>query len=167
MEITESYHFHPSDFNLQGRRMSDKETFRSVLKTWERDFHQSHSEYYAEYMYANRRTMLLLQHSCDADPRMLYGMDYFGEFDPSISIKMEMAGMKNDSETIVVYGIDSAYMSINGYVARFDEDKGNYPLTLLTDNELPDGVVKLMCPDDDDDDFEEELLPIDFEFLTR
>ena len=59
-EIIETYRFNPADFNKKGRRISDGVTFREVVKTFERDFHERHSAEYALNFYANARTMHLL-----------------------------------------------------------------------------------------------------------
>ena len=34
-EIIETYHFNPSDFNYDGRRLSDGKSFRDVIKDFE------------------------------------------------------------------------------------------------------------------------------------
>lgn len=150
MEIKETYHFTPHDFDSNGKRMSDGTPFREVLKEFEQDFHSRHSNYYALYLFANTRTMLILSRSCNAKENMIYGMDLVdSEFDPTTNHLIEEA---SSGENIVVYGIDSAFMVLdeNG-IPKIDEQKMIFPLTLLIDNGLSDGVLHLKYLDDDKD----------------
>ena len=154
MEIKETYHFSPQDFDSKGKRTSDGASFRDVLKGFEYDFHERHSNYYALYLFANSRTMLLLSHSCNARKNMIYGMELIdGEFDPNTNHFIEEA---SDGKNIVVYGIDSAFMQLdeNG-VPKIDAQKGIYPLTLLVDNRLKDNVLHLKYLDDDNSNDED------------
>ena len=162
-EIIETYHFNPSDFNYDGRRLSDGKSFRDVIKDFERDFHVRHTSEYALNLYANTRSMMLLARSCDAAPFLTYGMDltqgktFDAEKDPFINHQMDI-----HSKKILVYGIDSAYMDKfdkNGYPI-IEENSGIYPLTLLIDDKMPDNIVKLAVPTTGDDD-ESDLVTID------
>jgi hypothetical protein len=161
MEIKETYRFSPEDFDSNGKRISDGTPFREVLKEFEQDFNSRHSNYYALYLFANNMTMLLLSRSCNAKENLIYGMELIdSEFDPTTNHLIEEAStMKN----IVVYGIDSAFMAPrkNG-IPKIDEQKMIYPLTLLIDNELIDGVLQLKYLDDDwDEDLNFEPTNID------
>jgi hypothetical protein len=154
MEIKETYHFSPQSFDCNGKRTSDGVPFRDVLREFEYDFHSRHSNYYALYLFANSRTMLLLSRSCNARKNMIYGMELIdGEFDPNTNHFIEEA---SNGENIVVYGIDSAFMQLdeNG-VPEIDEQKDIYPLTLLVDNRLKDGVLHLKYLDDDNSNDED------------
>lgn len=158
-EIIETYHFHPSDYDINGRRKMDGVTFRDVVKEFERDFHNLHSADYALNLYANSRTMNLLSRSCDAAPFLIYGMDltqgktFDAEKDPFINHQIDI-----HSKYITVYGIDSAYMTDfdeHGYPV-LDENSEVFPLTLLIDENMDDGTVRLSVPisDDNDDEWE-------------
>jgi hypothetical protein len=166
MELKETYRFSNADFSFNGRRESDGLTFREVVKGYERDFHTRHPKHYALFLFANLRTMSLLQRSCDADSRLIYGMDLVdGEFDPTTNLNIEDAGV--GSSKIVVYGIDSAYMPLdkNGF-PQIDGQKRINPLTLLIDAQLPDGVLQLKYADDSDDDDDMVSAPVDVKMLT-
>lgn len=158
-EISETYYFSPAIFDCNGRRMDDGITFRDLIKSYERDFHKVHSTEYALNLYANSHTMNLLAKSCDAAPFMIYGMDltqgksFDAEKDPFINHEMEA-----HSNFIYVYGIDSAFMTEfdeQGYPV-IDEDSDIYPLTLLTDDNMRDGTIRLavLTSDDDGDELE-------------
>ena len=163
-EISETYYFNPADFNSNGRKLDDGMTFRDLIKCYERDFHDLHSTEYALNLYANSNTMALLARSCDAAPFLIYGMDltqgrsFDAEKDPYINHQMDI-----HSDYIYVYGIDSAFMTEfdeYGYPI-FDEDSDIYPLTLLVDNNMRDGTIRLAVPSMDDDDDELEPVTID------
>lgn len=168
-EICETYQFRIADFDAQGRRRVDGETFRNIVKTYERDFHARHSSEYALNLYANSRTMRLLQSSCDADSHLMYGMDltqgesFDSELDPNINHAIDHA-----SKYILVYGIDSAFMTEfdeSGYPI-LNEELGIYPLTLLIDNTMSDETIRLSVPTMDDGN--EEIVTIDvpkFEYV--
>ena len=162
-EIIETYHFHLSDYDINGRRKMDGVTFRDVVKEFERDFHNLHSADYALNLYANSRTMNLLSRSCDAAPFLIYGMDltqgktFDAEKDPFINHQIDI-----HSKYITVYGIDSAYMTDfdeHGYPV-LDENSEVFPLTLLIDENMDDGTVRLSVPTSDDNDDEWEPVNI-------
>jgi hypothetical protein len=112
-------------------------------------------------LYANSQTMNLLARSCDAAPFMTYGMDltqgkaFDAEKDPYANHQMEKY-----SGSIFVYGIDSAFMTEYdkcGYPI-IDEDSDIYPLTLLIDDTMRNGTIRLAVPTLDDSD--DEMTPI-------
>jgi hypothetical protein len=159
-EISKTYYFNPAVFDCNGRRKDDGVTFRDLIKCYERDFHNIHSTEYALNLYANSHTMNLLAKSCDAAPFMIYGMDltqgksFDAEKDPFINHQIETY-----SNYIYVYGIDSAFMTEfdeHGYPI-IDEDSDIYPLTLLVDDNMRDGTIRLAVPTSDDGD---ELEPV-------
>ncbi len=162
-EIIETYHFNPDDY-VAGK-MSDGTTFRDRVKDFERDFHSRHSCEYAYNLYANSSTMHLLELSNGASDFLSYGMELSGgdafnpEVDPEINFRID-----KHSQSVIVYGIDSAYM--NKFDADgdpiFGKDSGIFPLTLLIDNTMPDGTVRLTTPTTDDDDEEGPSVLIDF-----
>ncbi len=165
MEKKEIYHFSPHDFDSNGKRTSDGTSFREVLKEFERDFHAPYPNYYASFLVANYSTMLLLSRSCNAKENMIYGMDLIqNEFDPYTNHHIETASTR---ENIVVYGIDSAFMVLdkNG-IPVIDENKRIFPLTLLIDNELKDGILHLKYIDDDDQDDEFVFEPKEIDKLA-
>ena len=148
-EICETYSFFPTDFNEKGRRKSDGLSFREFIKNCEIDFHRLHSTEYALNLYCNSRTIRLLEQACDAAPFMMYGMDltqgtaFDAGQDPAINHEIDQ-----QSQHIVVYGIDSAYMTEfdeYGYPI-IDENKAIFPLTLLVDNTMRDNEVRLAVP---------------------
>ena len=163
-EISETYYFNPAIFDCNSRSKDDGMTFRNLIKCYERDFHKVHSTEYALNLYANSHTMNLLAKSCNAAPFMIYGMDltqgrsFDAEKDPYINHQME-----THSNYIYVYGIDSAYMTEfdeHGYPI-IDEDSDIYPLTLLIDDNMRDGTIRLAVPTSEDDGDELEPVTID------
>lgn len=163
-EISETYYFNPSTFDSNGRMLDGGMTFRDLIKSFERDFHDLHSTEYALNLYANSNTMALLARSCDAAPFLIYGMDltqgrtFDAEKDPYINHQMDI-----HSDYIYVYGIDPAFMTEfdeYGYPI-IDEDGDIYPLTLLVDNNMRDGSIRLAVPTMDDGGDELEPVTID------
>lgn len=167
-EISETYYYNPNDYDEKGRRRSDGMTFRDIIKEFERDFHDIHTADYALNLYANSFVMRLLSKSCDAAPFLVYGMDltqgesFDAKMDPFINHEMEI-----HSPYICVYGIDSAFMTEfdeYGYPI-VDEDKDIYPLTLLVDSTMRNGVVRLAVPTSDGDNEEDVIVDVPkFEF---
>lgn len=164
IEISETYYFNPAIFDNNGRKMDDGMTFRDLVKDYERNFHNIHSTEYALNLYANSNTMSLLAKSCNAAPFLVYGMDltqgrsFDAEKDPYINHQMD-----KHSDNIYVYGIDSVFMTDfdeHGYPI-IDEDSEIYPLTLLVDDNMRDGSIRLAAPTTDDDGDELEPVTID------
>ena len=157
-EIIETYTFNPEDYR-DGRRKADGKIFRDVIKEFERDFHQRHSCEYALNLYGNPATMRLLEKSCDAASFLSYGMDltqgnaFDAEQDPYMNHAIE-----GHSRHVFVYGIDSAYMETSDGRIVIDEEKGIYPLTLLIDNSMRDGMLRLATPTSDDESEEEHVV---------
>ena len=167
-EISETYYYNPNDYDEKGRRKCDGMTFRDIIKEFERDFHNIHTADYALNLYANSFAMRLLAKSCDAATFLVYGMDltqgesFDAKMDPFINHEMEI-----HSPYICVYGIDSAFMTEfdeYGYPI-VDEDKDIYPLTLLVDSTMRDGIVRLAVPTLDGDNEEDVIVDVPkFEF---
>lgn len=70
--------------------------------------------------------------------------------------------MEKYSERIFVYGIDSAFMTVfdeHGYPIIDDSDI--YPLTLLIDDTMREGTIRLAVPTLDDEDNEAAPVTID------
>lgn len=157
-EITETYTFNPDDYQ-DGRRKVDGKTFREVVKEFERDFHRRHHDDYALNLYANAATMRLLEKSCGAAPFLSYGMDltqgnaFDAEQDPFINHAME-----KHSRNITVYGIDSAYMETPDGDIAINKEAGIFPLTLLIDNSMRNGTLRLATPTTDDEEEEENVV---------
>ena len=162
-EISKTYYFDSADYDNRGRRKTDGKTFRYVVKEFEFDFHDTYMTEYAQNLYSNSQTMDLLAKSNDAAPFLLYGMDLTqgNSFDP-IKDTFVNQEMDKHSEKVYVYGIDSAFMTEfdeYGYPI-LDEDSDIFPLTLLVDNTMRNGEVRLAVPTLDDGD-EEENVTID------
>jgi hypothetical protein len=104
--------------------------------------------------------MDLLARSNDAAPFLLYGMDLTqGESFDAIQDPFINHEMDKHSEKIYVYGIDSAFMTEfdeYGYPI-LNEDSDIYPLTLLVDNTMRDGELRLAVPTLDDGDDTENV----------
>ena len=162
-ELYKTYYFNPADYDDRGRRKSDGKTFRDVVKEFEYDFHNTYTTEYALNMYASMNTMALLAKSKDAASFLMYGMDltrgksFDATEDPCFNHEMEKL-----SSYICVYGIDSAFMTeFDEYGCPIlNEDSGIYPLTMLFDNSMRDGMVRLAVPTLDDGD-ESEIVVID------
>lgn len=161
-EISETYYFNPDSFDERGRD-TDGVTFREAIKDFERDFHARHTAEYALNLYGNSSTMRLLAKSCDAAPFLMYGMDltqgrtFDAEKDPHINHEMD-----KHSKNIYVYGIDSTFMT------EFDEydypiidgEKRIFPLTLLIDDFMREGEVRLAVPTIDGDECEDVIIDV-------
>ena len=154
-EIYKTYNFNSADYDNRGRRKSDGMSFRDVIKEFEFEFHETYRNEYALNLYTNSLTMALLAKSNDAAPFLIYGMDltqgksFDAIQDPFINHEMEQY-----SEKIYVYGIDSAFMTEfdeYGYPV-LNEDGDIFPLTLLVDNTMRDGGLRLAAPTSDDGD---------------
>jgi hypothetical protein len=159
-EIYKTYYFDPADYDNRGRRKSDGKTFRDVVKEFEYDFHDTFSTEYALNLYANSLTMALLAKSKDAAPFLIYGMDltqgksFDAVQDPFVNHEME-----KHSTSIYVYGIDSAFMTEfdeYGYPV-LDDNSDIFPLTLLVDNTMRNGELRLAVPTMDDGDETEDV----------
>ena len=154
-ELSERYYFNPADYDENGRRLADGKTFRDVVKDFERSFHKVHTTDYALNMYANSQTMRILALSNNAEPFMIYGMDlhlghvFDPEGDPFINKSID-----EYSENVLVYGIDSAYMTDFDEYGNpiLTEDSEVFPLTLLVDNTMRDGELRLSTPTIDGDE---------------
>lgn len=157
-EIIETYTFNPKDY-YDGRRKADGKTFRDVVKEFEHDFHQRHSCEYALNLYANSATMYLLEKSCGAASFLSYGMDlteghtFDAVQDPFINHAIE-----EYSQNIIVYGIDSAYMETPDGNVVINEETSIFPLTLLIDNSMRDGTLRLATPTSDDEGEKENAM---------
>lgn len=160
-EITETYTFNPQDY-LDGLRVMDGKSFREVVKEFEYNFHLLHSCEYADLLYANAATMHLLERACGAAPFLSYGM-YLTQGDAFDAIQDPFANhaMEKYSRNITVYGIDSAYMETEDGDIDIDIEKGIVPLTLLIDDSMRDGTLRLATPTLDDDEGEEENVVIE------
>ena len=159
-ELYKTYYFDPADFDNRGRRTSDGKSFRDVGKEFEYDFHDTYSTDYALNLYANSLTMALLAKSKDAAPFLIYGMDltqgksFDAVQDPFVNHEME-----KHSTSIYVYGIDSAFMTEfdeYGYPV-LDDNSDIFPLTLLVDNTMRNGELRLAVPTMDDGDETEDV----------
>ena len=156
-ELSERYYFNPADYDENGRRLADGKTFRDVVKDFERSFHKVHTTDYALNMYANSQTMRILALSNNAEPFMIYGMDlhlghvFDPEGDPYINKSID-----EYSENVLVYGIDSAYMTDFDKYGNpiLTEDSEVFPLTLLVDNTMRNGELRLSTPTIDGDESE-------------
>ena len=159
-ELYKTYYFDPADFDNRGRRTSDGKSFRDVVNEFEYDFHDTYSTEYALNLYANSLTMALLAKSKDAAPFLIYGMDltqgksFDAVQDPFVNHEME-----KHSTSIYVYGIDSAFMTEfdeYGYPV-LDDNSDIFPLTLLVDNTMRNGELRLAVPTMDDGDETEDV----------
>lgn len=162
-EISERYSFDPYDYDVRGLRKSDGKSLRDVIKGFEYDFHQLHTAEYAELLYANTATMSLLARSNNAAQFLSYGMDltHGDSFEPEHDAFANHE-MDRHSKSVFVYGIDSAFMKdryANGYPI-IDENTEIYPLTLLVDDSMRDGTIRLAVPTSDDGD-EEDVVNVD------
>lgn len=66
--------------------------------------------------------------------------------------------MEAYSRNVTVYGIDSAYMETPDGDIAIDEEAGIFPLTLLIDNSMRDGTLRLATPTTDEGDEEENVV---------
>ncbi|MCD8235065.1 MAG: hypothetical protein LUD00_00105 [Prevotellaceae bacterium] len=157
-EIIETYTFNPQDY-LDGMRKTDGKSFRDIVKEFEYDFHKRHSGEYALNLYANSCTMHLLERACGVASFLSYGMDLTqGNVFDAVEDPFVNHAIEKYSKNIIVYGIDSAYMeTADGYIG-INEEKGIFPLTLLIDNSMRDGTLRLATPTQDDEGEKENVV---------
>lgn len=159
-ELYKTYYFDPADFDNRGRRTSDGKSFRDVVNEFEYDFHDTYSTEYALNLYANSLTMALLAKSKDAAPFLIYGMDLTqGKLFDAVQDPFVNHEMEKHSTSIYVYGIDSAFMTEYdeyGYPV-LDDNSDIFPLTLLVDNTMRNGELRLAVPTMDDGDETEDV----------
>ncbi len=160
-EIIKTYYFNPSDYDGKGRRKHDGMIFRDVVKGFERDFHETYSTEYALNLYGNAQTKSLLARSNGAASFLVYGMDLtLGSSFDAINDPYANHEMEKYSQNIYVYGIDSAFMTEFDETGHpiLNEDSDIFPLTLLVDNDMRDGEIRLSVPTIDDDGETEEVI---------
>lgn len=163
-EIIETYTFNPEDYN-HGLRIKDGKAFRDVVKGFEYDFHHRHSCEYALNLYANSATMRLLAVSNGADSFLSYGMDLtHGKVFDAVQDPFVNHEIEHYSRNVIVYGIDSAYMEKQDGNVAIDEEKGIFPLTLLIDDSMRDGTLRLAVPTADDDGEDENIVIVSPKF---
>lgn len=163
-EIIETYTFNPEDY-YHGLRKKDGKAFRDVVKEFEYDFHNRHSCEYALNLYANSATMRLLAVSNGAATFLSYGMDLTqGKVFDAVQDPFANHEIEHYSQNIIVYGIDSAYMETSNVDVAIDEEKGIFPLTLLIDDSMRDGTLRLSTPTADDGGEEENIVIVSPKF---
>lgn len=142
MALTETYHFHPSDFNDEGfHKEKEDYLFLDIIRESEQDFHLKHKPYFANSFSAGPKTLHLLKMCfADGDNEILGMESEDGEVDVEMNLEIE-----KHSDNVTVYAIE-----------RFNGD--GEPLFLIVDGGYSDRVFMLKySPDDDSQGISEDL----------
>ncbi len=144
MVLEEIYKFKITDFNDNGFHKVNKDFFLDIINEWEKDFHEKHKPFFANFLFSTEETMILINSCLNLSPKEKAGMDLFdGEIDFEKNFKIE-----EFSEYTTIYAIDS----------ELKENEDN-PLFFVIDEKLPSGKVILKYISNDDDDDDDLLLP--------
>ena len=153
MFAQESYRFQKNKFNNKGINIENGLFFLDVIKEWEIDFHKKYPFCFANHLFANNSTMILLDGCLDIKSNEeSCGMDLIdGQIDLETNLKIE-----DHCQIKSIYGIGSAI--------EINEDE---PLYLVIDDKLADGTVILKYKPDNDSEETETPIPIEFEILKK
>jgi hypothetical protein len=144
----EIYRYQRTKYNTEGIHVEDGSFFLETIKEWERNFHNKHPYCYADYLFANNSTMILLNRCFDLSENETCGMDLIdGQIDLDTSLEI---GKYSPVETTYAIGSDH------------NEDE---PLMLIIDNKLPDGVVILKYLPENDSEVVEIPVPVEKDVL--
>jgi len=151
MVLQDYYKFQPEKFNQEGLHIETREWFMDVLTEFERDFHHKHEHCYANYLFANSSTMILINKALDLGSHESCGMDLIdGEVNLDANLEIETF-----SEMDMVYAIGSKL-----------EQNEDEPVFLVTDEQIGDGLILLKyIPDTESDDAEPQV-PVNENVLT-
>ncbi len=153
MLAQESYKYNPYNFDSLGLKFVDRSFFTETLKEWEEDFHKKNPLYYANHLFANITTMLLIDKCIDASENERCGIDLIdGNIDIDINMEMDKS-----SSIQRVYALGSYH----------DDDE---PIFLIIDEKLSDGTLMLCyIPDDEEEEDDVINMPInsDFEYSKK
>jgi hypothetical protein len=134
MLLQEYYKFQTKEFDDNGFHHTTNQWFMDVLEEYEVDFHRKHTHFYANHLFSNSLTMLLINKAIGLDPDESGGMDLInGKVDLETNLEIEKY-----SEIKTVYAIGSKL-----------EENEDEPIFLVIDDNIPDGVILLKYISDD------------------
>lgn len=97
-----------------------------MVREWETDFHERYAPFFANYLWGNASTMILLKNCYQVEPNEDFGMDLInGMIDIDTYDKIE-----NHSSRQTIFAIGS----------NFDSDE---PLAIVRDDRMADGIAIL------------------------
>ena len=140
MTFTETNNFQGYKYDNHGFHIDNGVFFLDTLKEWEIDFHSKHPICFANHLYANNSTMVLLNKCLILSSNESCGMELInGEIDFETDDLISKYSKIN-----TIYGINSEI--------QVNKDE---PIWLIIDDKIMDGTVKLkFIPDDDPDENE-------------
>ena len=150
--LEQTYYFNKIDFDKDGINKYDNKLFLNLIHEWDKDFNERYSPFFANYVFANDSTMILIKKCMESNTNEGYGMDLInGDIDLDTNLKIE-----SYSKRKTVYGLGS---KLNG-----NKDE---PLFLIIDEKIGDDtVIYKYVPDDDTDDIEPEIpIPVEKKLL--
>jgi hypothetical protein len=126
--MQKTYYFNRRDYDSNGYNNDTGEFFHQKIHEWENDFSEIFLLEFANHVFANDSTMILLKDCFYSDPNEDFGMDLFND-DISIDINLSI----------------ESYSTRTTNYALGSEVKGNIdePLYLLIDSKMADGIITL------------------------
>lgn len=150
MVFQEIYKFRYYDYDDEGINIETGIYFLDIIKAWEIEFHNTYPLGYANYLFANESTMILLNKCLDLDKSQKCGMELInGEIDIDTNIEI---GKFSDITT--VYAFNSQI-----------EENIEEPLFLVIDEKIKDGKVLLKFIPDDDSEEDESHIPVNSDLI--
>lgn len=143
MQLQECYKYQPKDFDDSGFHHITEQWFMDLITEFEKDFHEKHPHCYANYLFSDNSTMMLINKAMDLEPNESSGMDLIdGEIDMEANFEIE-----SYSNIRTVYAIGSKL--------EMNEDE---PIFLVISEEISNGLILLKyIPDNESEDPENEL----------
>jgi|AntAceMinimDraft_17_1070374.scaffolds.fasta_scaffold44474_1 hypothetical protein len=145
--IEQIYKFKKKDFNQNGINIHNGQLFCNLIYEWRKDFHNRNSFFYANYLFANRPTMMLLD-KC---------LNFIAGKDIGLDCGMELVEDEIDLETNFKIEEHSDRRTIYAI--------GDEPLFLIVDNDIGNGIVVLKYIPDNDSDNNETIIPVESDLV--
>ncbi len=140
MVLQEVYSFEMHNFDDEGVNIETDQYFMELIGEYERDFHEKHPTYFANYLFANDSTMNMFNKALDMEENQKCGMDLIdGEIDLETNMEIETY-----SDIRTVYAIGS------------EMKENEEPVFLIIDDKIGDGKIILKYIPDDDNSKENE-----------
>ena len=140
MVLQEIYSFEMHKFDDEGVNAETGQYFMELIGEYERDFHEKHPIYFANYLFANDSAMNMFNRALDMEEDQKCGMDLIdGEIDLETNMEIETY-----SDIRTVYAIGS------------EMKENEEPVFLIIDDKIGDGKIILKYIPDDDNSREYE-----------
>lgn len=148
--MQKTFSFTKKDFDDNGFHISQDIIFIEFVDKCQYDFYNEYKPFYANYLFANDSTLLLMKKSVIISSDYDFGMDLIdGEINEEVNFKIEEYSKRN-----TIYGIGSVV----------DDDE---PVLLVKDDSMADDVFILKYILDDEDEESENLNPINNNHRTN